>query len=62
MLEDGALWQILDVLTNNTSAVRLIHQNMYIFSDIFKCIPEYPNIAKNIAFIDCEVHLHKSVF
>ncbi len=58
MLEDGALWQNLNVLTNNTSAVTQTHTAKYIFIQIFLNIPEYPKTAKNIVFIDYEVHLH----
>lgn len=62
MLEDGALWQNLYVLTNNTSAVTHSYSKIYFYSDIFKYIPEYPKTAQNKVFIDYEVHLHKSVF
>ncbi len=45
MLEDGALWQNLNVLTNNTSAVTQTHTAKYFYSD-FLNIPEYPKTAK----------------
>lgn len=35
MLEDGALWQNLDVLTNNTSDVTQTHTEKYIYFQIF---------------------------